>query len=632
MRVDAGLAAPDDQPGAGQLDYRIFRRFVGYVRPHWRHLTLALVLLAVLSVVQVVQPWLVKEAIDGPIRAGDLLELRLWVIAYVATLIAEAILRYLQIVALQGTGQRVLRDLRTEVFAHITERPMAFFDRNPVGRLITRVTSDVEALNELFNQGVMAVLGDLFKMVLIAAVMLYMAPALSLVAFGAVPLLLALTFFFRARIRKVSRRVRLLLSRLNVFLAESLAGMEVTQLFAREERELRRFREASRTYRDAELRGVALESLFSALVEYAGVLLTAGLLWFAGGRILAGAMTFGALVAFIDYMRRFFEPLRDLSTKYAVLQTAMASAERVFAVLDDQCALPQEKRVTPREPLRGRVEFDHVSFAYRPEEPVIRDISFVLEAGERVAIVGATGSGKSTLIRLLARLYDVDRGAIRIDGIDIRDLDPATVRAALGVVTQEVFLFTGNIGDNIALGAPLEDPDPASAAARAAELVGLNRFLEERPGGMEAPVWESGANLSAGERQLITFARALARDPRILILDEATASVDPATEQSIQVAIHELLAGRTAIVVAHRLSTVREVDRILVLHHGALVEIGTHDELIAAGGIYHRLHRLHFNDGDRNAGAESRPSAAGADAASAPTSDSASAPGRGIQP
>jgi ATP-binding cassette subfamily B protein len=595
MRINAGLAAPDDQPGTGRLDYRLFRRFVGYVRPHWRRLAVALTLLALLSVVQVVQPWLVKEAIDGPIRGGDLLALRIWVIAYLATLIAEAILRYAQIVALEGAGQRVLRDLRAEVFGHITERPMAFFDRNPVGRLITRVTSDVETLNELFNQGVVAVLGDLLKMVLIAGVMLYMAPALSLVAFGAVPLLLTLTFFFRARIRRISRRVRLLLSRLNVFLAESLAGMEVTQLFAREARELRLFRDASRVYRDAELRGVFFESVFSALVEYAGILLTAGLLWFAGGRILSGAMTFGALVAFIDYMRRFFEPLRDLSTKYAVLQTAMASAERVFAVLDDDCALPQEQRITPAAPLRGRVEFDHVSFSYRPREPVIRDVSFVLEAGERVAIVGATGSGKSTLIRLLARLYDVEQGTIRIDGIDIRHLDPAVVRATLGVVTQDVFLFTGEIGDNIALGAPLTDPDPMASARRAAELVGLNDFLQRRPGGMQAPVWESGANLSAGERQLITFARALARDPRILILDEATASVDPATEHSIQEAIHELLAGRTAIVVAHRLSTVREVDRILVLHRGALVEVGSHEELLSSGGIYARLHRLHFN-------------------------------------
>lgn len=598
MRVSAGLAAPDDQPGTGRIDLRLLQRFLAFVHPHWRRVLVAVLLLAALSLVQVGQPWLIKEAIDGPIATGDLLGLRVWVLLYLATLVGEALFRYFQLVALEGAGQRILRDLRSQVFSHISARPMAFFDRNPVGRLITRVTSDVEALNELFNQGVLSVIGDLFKMVLIGAIMIRLEPTLSLVAFTAMPFLLVLTFYFRTRIRKISRRVRLMLSQLNVFLAESLAGMGITQLFAQEERELRRFRAASEDYRGAELEGVAFESTFSALVELVGIVITAALLWFASGRILSDLMTFGALVAFVDYAGRFFHPLQDLSTKYAVLQTAMASAERVFEVLDDDSALASGQGLGFAEGARGQVSFDHVSFAYRPDEPVLRDITFEVREGERVAVVGATGSGKSTLIRLLARLYDVDQGTVRLDGIDVRDLDPAVLRATLGVVTQDIFLFTGSIRDNIALGVPVGRTKGAARVEEAAQLAGLQPLIAQLPEGLDTNAWEWGANLSAGERQLITFARALARDPRVLILDEATASVDPETERRIQIAIRGLLAGRTAIVVAHRLSTVREVDRILVLHQGRLVESGTHEELIAAGGVYSRLHALQLGGGE----------------------------------
>ncbi len=605
MRVQAAVGAPDDQPGRGRLDLAIFGRFLGYLRRHWPRVALAVVLLALLTGVQTVQPWLVKEAIDGPIAAGDLLGLRFWVLLYLATLIGDVVLRYAQLVALEGAGQRVLRDLRQEVFAHITRRPMAFFDRNPVGRLITRVTSDVEALNELFSQGVLAVLGDMLAMVLIAFVMIRLDLRLSLVAFAAVPVLLLLTFYYRGKIRRTHRRVRLLLARLNALLAENLAGMGVIRLFARERRELAGFGRASRAYRDAELDGVIYESLFSALVELAGIVVTAAILWLAAAPVLEGTLTFGVLVAFIDYAKRFFHPVQDLSTKYAVLQSALASAERVFDLLDDDSALPQERILAPPVPVAGRIEFDSVDFSYRAGEPVLRDVTFTIEPGERVGVVGATGAGKSTLLRLLARLYDVDRGAVRIDGIDLRELDPAVLRSALGVVTQDIFLFSGTVRDNIALG--LEQAE--SRAAGAVRAMGLEPVLERLPAGIESEVWERGANLSVGERQLVTFARAVARDPRVLVLDEATASVDPETERRIQQALEELLRGRSAIVVAHRLSTVRDLDRILVLHRGRLVESGSHAELLAAGRVYSRLHALQQGEGAGEGAPRSRSSA-----------------------
>ncbi len=592
MRVHVGVGAPDDQPGHGRIDLEIFRRFLGYLRPHWRRVAAAIGLLVLLTAVQVVQPWLVKEAIDGPISAGDIGGLRLWVGLYLLSLTGESLLRYAQLISLEGAGQRVLRDLRQEVFTHITRRPIAFFDRNPVGRLITRVTSDVEALNELFSQGVLAVLGDLLVMVMIAAVMTRMDPRLALTAFAAVPVLLALTFYFRGKIRDTHRWVRLLLSKLNAFLAESLAGMAIIQLFARESRELGGFRSASHAYRDAELRGVRYESVFSALVELAGVVVTAAILWLGAGRIFEGAITFGVLVAFIDYSKRFFHPVQDLSTKYAVLQSALASAERVFDLLDDDSALPIERVVAPASPIAGRIEFDSVSFSYREGEPVLSDVSFELRPGERVGVVGATGSGKSTLIRLLARLYDVDHGAVRLDGVDVRELDPSILRGALGVVTQDIFLFSGSIRDNVALGAPVGAAESDPHVERAAGAAGLDALLGRLPDGIDTELWEWGANLSVGERQLVTFARALARDPKVLVLDEATASVDPETERRIQQALATLLRGRTAIVVAHRLSTVEKMDRILVLHRGRLVESGKHEELLAAGGIYSRLHAL----------------------------------------
>ena len=592
MRVHAGVGSPDDQPGRGRVDLEIFRRFLVYLRPHWARVATAIGLLVLLTSVQVVQPWLVKEAIDGPISAGDIAGLRLWVLLYLLSLTGESLLRYAQLVALEGAGQRVLRDLRQEVFTHITRRPIAFFDRNPVGRLITRVTSDVEALNELFSQGVLAVLGDLLVMVMIAGVMIRMDLRLALTAFAAVPVLLALTFYFRGKIRETHRWVRLLLSKLNAFLAESLAGMSIIQLFARESRELRGFRSASHAYRDAELRGVRYESIFSALVELAGIVVTAAILWLGAGRILDGAITFGVLVAFIDYSKRFFHPVQDLSTKYAVLQSALASAERVFDLLDDDSTLPVERVVVPSSAIAGRIEFESVGFSYREGEPVLHDVSFEIEPGERVGVVGATGSGKSTLIRLLARLYDVDHGAVRLDGIDVRELDPAVLRGALGVVTQDIFLFSGSIRDNIALGAPIGAVETDHHVERATGAVGLDPLLGRLPDGLDTAVWEWGANLSVGERQLVTFARALARDPKVLVLDEATASVDPETERRIQEALVALLRGRTAIVVAHRLSTVEKLDRILVLHRGRLVESGSHEELVAAGGIYSRLHAL----------------------------------------
>jgi ATP-binding cassette subfamily B protein len=487
-------------------------------------------------------------------------------------------------------GQRVMYDLRMEIFTRLQRLSIAFFDRNPVGRLMTRVTSDVETLNELFSSGVVTLFGDVFTLLAIMGMMLAIDWRLALVTFSVIPLVWLTAAVFRRRVREAFRDIRLRLARLNAYLQERLTGMRVVQLFGREEASAAWFAELNRDHLAAHLRSITVYAVFFPMVEVLTSIAMALLLWYGGLRVLDGTLTVGVLAAFIQYTRRFFQPLQDLSEKVNLLQSAMASSERVFALLDEPVTV--EEPAAPRHlarPVRGEVRFEGVWFRYSPEGPwVLRDISFTASPGRTIALVGHTGAGKTTIVSLLLRFYDPERGRITVDGVDIRELPTAELRSLIGFVQQDLFLFTGDILHNLTLDAPIT---PAQAG-EAAHRVGADRFIERLPEGYGHRLGERGRNLSVGERQLLSFARALALDPAILVLDEATSSVDAEAEAQIQAAIAELMAGRTSLVVAHRLSTILHSDEILVMHHGEIRERGTHRDLLAAGGLYQRLYQL----------------------------------------
>jgi ABC-type multidrug transport system fused ATPase/permease subunit len=477
-----------------------------------------------------------------------------------------------------------------EIFGHLQRLSVSYFDRNPVGRLMTRVTSDVETLNELFSSGVVTIFGDVFTLVAIMGMMLVIDVKLALVTFAVIPMVWLTAAIFRRRVRDAFRDIRYRLARLNAFLQERLSGMRVVQLFGREADSARRFGELNREHLGAHLRSITIYAIFFPVVEVLTAVAMALLLWYGGLRILDQTLTVGVLAAFIQYTRRFFQPLQDLSEKFNLLQSAMASSERVFGLLDEPVTVgePPRPAMLPR-PVRGEVRFEGVWFRYSPDGPwVLKDISFTASPGRTLALVGHTGAGKTTIVNLLLRFYDPDRGRITVDGVDIRDLSTAELRSVIGFVQQDLFLFTGDILHNLTLGAPIS----REAARLAAQRVGADRFIERLPSGYEHRLGERGRNLSVGERQLLSFARALALDPRILVLDEATSSVDAEAEAQIQRAIAELMAGRTSLVVAHRLSTILHADEILVLHHGEIRERGTHRELLASGGLYDRLYQL----------------------------------------
>jgi len=578
-----------DLPAAG-YDAALLRRLVRYLRPYRWLATGAVLLLLLQSGLALVGPRLTEQALDVAIPGKDLGLLGLLAGLYVATLLLELTAEYGGLLLTTFVGQRVMYDLRMEIFAHLQRLSVSYFDGNPVGRLMTRVTSDVETLNELFSSGVVTIFGDVFTLLAIMAMMLVIDVKLALVTFAVIPLVWLTAAIFRRSVRDAFRDIRYRLARLNAYLQERLSGMRVVQLFGREEASAERFAELNREHLAAHLRSITVYAIFFPVVEVLTAVAMALLLWYGGLRVLDGTLTVGILAAFIQYTRRFFQPLQDLSEKFNLLQSAMASSERVFALLDEPVTVPEptSPRSLPR-PLRGEVRFEGVWFRYSADGPwVLRDVSFVASPGKTVALVGHTGAGKTTVVNLLLRFYDPDRGRITVDGVDIRELSTAELRSAIGFVQQDLFLFTGDILHNLTLGAPIA----ADAARRAAERVGADRFIERLPSGYGHRLGERGRNLSVGERQLLSFARALALDPRILVLDEATSSVDAEAEAQIQRAIAELMAGRTSLVVAHRLSTILHADEILVMHHGEIRERGTHRELLAAGGLYERLYQL----------------------------------------
>jgi ATP-binding cassette subfamily B protein len=572
-------------------DARLVRRLAGYVRPYTGLVAATMLALFAAAAVQLAQPWIVRDVIDEFVVKRRTDGLWLPVGLFLATVLLDFVLGFVQLYLLERTGQHVVYDLRTEVFAHLQRLPSAFFDRTPVGRLMTRVTTDVEAINEAFTSGLVLILADLAKLVGIIAILVAMDARLAAVTFAVVPPILLVSWWFRVRVRDAYRTIRTAVARLNAFLQENVVGMRLVQLFRRERLQADEFAELNGGHRAAQLGGVFYESAFSAVAELMGSITLAAIVWAGGARLLGGAITFGTLVAFIEYAGRFFRPLQELSQRYTVMQAAMASSERIFALLDTPRSLrsPEAPRRLAGRP-RGEIVFENVTFGYGEGPDVLTDVSFRVAPGETLAVVGWTGAGKSTLIRLLARLYDVRSGRILLDGVDVREHDLGELRRAIGVVLQDHFLFGGTIGANISLGDPAVTGEDVR---RAAAAVQADRIVARFPHGYDEPVRERGGNFSVGEKQLISFARAIAFDPAVLILDEATASVDPETESRIQQALERVLSGRTSIVIAHRLATIRNADRILVLHRGRIVEEGTHTALLAqTDGLYRAFVQL----------------------------------------
>ncbi len=578
-------------------DTALLRRFARYVAPYRLSITVVLLILPLVAACRLAQPWIIKLAIDNHIVTGKLAGMEQIALAFLGILLFESLLSFLEVYLLQSVGQRVMSDMRAELYGHVMHLPVSWFDRVPTGSAVTRLTSDIEVLGEMFASGIITIIGDILLLIGIISVMIWMNLQLSLVTFSVLPVLLYVAYTFRRRMRKSFREVRARLGELNSFLNECVSGISIIQIFNRERDEERRFSELNASYRDANMPVIFWDASLYAMVEALSSIAVALIIWYGGGEIVTGAVSFGVLVAFIQYIEKFFAPIRDLSAKFSVMQGAMAALERIFALLD----IPGSSPPLPTSLRQGEVgrgeaapliEFRDVSFSYQSGNDILSGFNLTVHRGERIAIVGESGGGKTTITRLLTRLYEIERGTILLQGIDIREYDVAQVRRRVGVVLQDPCLFAGSIEFNISLG----DEQAMQRVRQAAAAVGADRFIDRLPQGYKEEVRERGSNFSVGEKQLISFARAVAFDPEILILDEATASIDSASEQMIQEGIKGMMQGRTSLVIAHRLSTIQDADRIITIQHGIKTEEGTHDELLRAGGIYARLHQLQLGE------------------------------------
>lgn len=631
-------------------DSRLMKRLLGYLRPYRWQVVTALAAIILKAGLDVIGPYLTKTAIDKylatPSRSSvldrwlsskPLTGIAELAAMYLAALLIGFVMDFVQTYLMQWTGQKVMFDLRSQIFRHLQKMHVGFYDKNPVGRLVTRVTSDVDALNEMFTAGVISIFEDVFVLLFIVTIMLRMKWWLALITFAVLPVIFWATMIFRKSVRESYRRIRVAIARINSYLQEHVTGMVVLQLFNREKRAYRSFEKINAQHMDAFKDAILAYSFYYPVVEILSTVAIAAVIWFGGIRVLHGTVTLGILVAFMQYAQRFFRPIQDLSEKYNILQGAMASSERIFTLLDTPPAVVSPEHAVKAEG-RGRIEFEHVWFAYRKldldeGEPgtapspasslpaaasnghgdglahsdgsgfdwILRDASFVIEPGETVAIVGHTGAGKTTIISLLMRFYDIQKGSIRIDGVDIRQMDLTDLRRRFGVVLQDPFLFTGTIENNIRLGS---DWISDEQVAKAAESVNVAEFIRTLPQGFKEPVLERGSTLSTGQKQLISFARALAHDPKILVLDEATSSVDTETELRVRDALTHMVEGRTSVIIAHRLSTIQRADKIIVMHKGQVREIGSHQELLAARGIYWKLYQLQYKDQELGVGAD----------------------------
>ncbi len=584
-----------EKAGEDRFDRRVMIRLLPYLRPYWARMTVAFVLMLVESALTLTTPFLIKVAIDGPIAQGDtagLTRVALGIAgAFVGIYLAAVGRRYL----LSWVGQRLLAELREDLFRHLQELPLGYHDTHIVGVTISRVINDVGVINELLSQGLITLLGDMLVLVGIIVVMLSMSPELALLTFSVLPLMLLTVILFTRRAKIAFRDTRARVADIVGDLAEDLAGMRVIQAFAQEEMSRERFEAVNRANRDAHVGAMTLSFVFLPTVEFLGVLATAIVLWFGGNLVAQDTLTLGVMVAFLAYVTRFFQPIQELSRLYTTLQAASAGGERVLRLLDTEPEIQDPPGAREMPPIEGKVELSHVSFSYRGETRVLHDVNLELDAGQKVALVGPTGAGKTTIANLVARLYDVTEGQVCIDGLDVREVTQRSLRRQMGLVPQDPFLFSGTIADNISFGRPEVAPEAVEEAAR---LANAHEFIVGLPEGYETEILEGGVNLSLGQRQLVCIARAVLADPRILILDEATSSVDTLTEALIQDALRRLLAGRTAIIIAHRLSTVREADSICVIEDGRIVERGQHYELLEQGGLYRDLYERQFVEVD----------------------------------
>lgn len=586
--------APEDQQEeilGKAYDLRLLKRMWRFVLPYKRLFLFSMLLLPLQQAFGLAQPYLMKIGIDRYIAGQDLWGLQNVMLLFFAALMGETLAAFAHYYYSMAVAQRCLADLRVAIFSHVQKLPMSYFDRNPVGRLVTRMTTDVDVLQEMFSSGVITLVNDFIMVFWIVGIMFYIHAELALVTLALIPPMAIAINYFRIKARQTYRQIRERIARINAYLGEAISGMSVIQLFSREGRSYREFEELNADHRDAYHLSNLYEASLYSMVEAAGSVSIGILLWYGGGEVLHGIIGIGTLVAFKEYLHRFFVPLRDFSQKYAVMQSAMASAERIFQLLDTPVEIQSPANAVVPKPFRGEVVFDDVWFGYKAGDPVLKGVSFRIEPGETVAVVGATGSGKTTTIKLLNRFYDIQKGSIKVGGVDVRQWDLPALRRHIGVVLQDGFLFSGDIRANLALGNPSV---PLHVIENAAKAANADKFILRLPEGYGAAVRERGSNFSGGQKQLLSLTRVLVYQPQILVMDEATSSVDTETEMLIQDALEKAMRGRTCLVIAHRLSTIRNANRIIVLHHGEVREVGTHAELMDKRGIYHRLYQLQY--------------------------------------
>ncbi len=583
----------DDEVLGKAYDSKLMKRLLTYIKPYKKYVIFAIFMNIVVSALGPLRPYLTKIAVDDYIFKANYNGLLIIALLMFASLIFQAVIQYYLTYYTQYLGQKTIFDLRTQIFAHTQKLGLKFFDKTPIGRLVTRTTNDVESLNELFSSGIVMVFSDIFTIVWILAFMFFMDIKLSLVTLSVFPILVYGTFLFRKKVRESYRDVRLHLARLNSYMQEHITGMNVVQTFSKEKDEMNKFSWINRDYRESNIKSIFYYAIFYPGVELLSSIALGLIIWYGGGEIIRNTLTLGDLFAFIQLTEMFFRPIRDLSEKYNIMQTAMASSERIFKLMDNKTFVNNPENPLALNEVRGDIEFKNVWFAYNDNEYILKNISFRINRGETAAIVGATGAGKTSIINTLTRFYDIQKGSILVDGIDISNIDKRELRKHISIVLQDIFLFSGTIKSNISMS---NDEIPEEKLSRAAETVGADKFIQQLPRKYAETVKERGSTLSVGQKQLISFARALAYDPKILILDEATSSVDTETEILIQRAIEKLLVGRTAIVIAHRLSTIQNADKIIVLHKGEIREMGNHQELLAKRGIYYKLYQLQFKD------------------------------------
>ena len=575
-------------------DARLMRRLLGFFKPYKKQLTISVFLLIIISILNLSGPYLTKIAIDNYILNGDWSGLNFIMAVYFMVLLLTFSLQYAQVYIMQLTGQRAMYDIRVKLFAHIEKMSLSFFNNNPIGRLVTRVVNDIEVLNEMFTQGIVVAIGDLLTLIGIAIALLILNLKLALLTFIVLPPLLYATKFYRDRARDSYRNIRTNLAKLNSYLQENIGGMSTVQVFNREDENFKRFDRINIENKDEQMRSLIYNAIYFPSIEFFSAIAVGVIIWHGGGEAIRGGIQLGVLVAFIQYVQRFFQPVRDFAEKYNIMQASMASSERIFKLLDTHEEISNPQKPVILRDVKGDIEFRDVWFSYNhtsSEDYILKGISFHLKAGESAAIVGATGAGKTSIINLLGRFYDIQKGSILIDNIDIRDIDKKSLRRNIGIVLQDVFLFAGDIENNIRLG---EEGISIEKVYESAEIVNAHRFIERLPKGYKEDVQERGSTLSLGQKQLISFARVLAFNPKILILDEATSSVDTETEILIREALRKLIKNRTSIIIAHRLSTIRYVDKIIVIHDGEIVEMGNHEELLKNNGMYHNLYQLQF--------------------------------------